>query len=88
MTKYEAENIKQYTIRYWGKTRLITTKDFIANAIDSPWLYSVHWKNETWVQQAKQDCSNRIRDVTAELNNLKTAFKLLESIEPETTEDI
>ena len=45
-------------------------------------------EKETWVQQAKQDCSNRIRDVTAELNNLKTAFKLLESIEPEITEDI
>lgn len=88
MTKYEAENIKQYTIGYGGKSRLITTKDFIANAINSPWLYSVHWKNETWVQQAKQDCSIRIRDVTDELNNLKTAFKLLESIESEIIEDI
>lgn len=77
MTKYEAETKKQYLVN--GKLR--TAKQFIEYNINTTWLYSIHWKNESWIKSAKVDCLDRIASVKKDLNCLEASFKLLESIE-------
>ena len=79
MTQYEAEHEKKYIHPVTG--RVITARSYIAASINDFWMYSMHWKDETWVEQAKQDVLVRIEQVTKDLKNLKKAQKLLDQIE-------
>ena len=75
MNKFEAETYRQFT-GYSGEQ--ITLKEWIAAEINSSWIYSAHWKDETWVQQAKNDCLSRIDTVKKDLDSL---YKVLVEIE-------
>ncbi len=78
MTKYEAETSKVY----FSAGCLITAKAKIASAIDDSWIYSMHWKDDTWVDQARDACINRIDSLRWELSQLESAMELIKSIEP------
>jgi len=78
MNKYEAEYKKQYVSSSDG---LITAKQKIATVINSTWLYSMHWKDDTWIEQAKSDVQKRIIEVTKDLALLNQAELLLNEIE-------
>lgn len=77
MTEFEAATKKDYLLN----GELITAYDFIVAVINTDWIYSSHWEPEIWKQQAIQDCNYRIKQITAELNDLNKALKLLNSIE-------
>ena len=77
MNKYEAEVKKQYS-HVDGK--LVTAKEKIAYAINDEWIYSMHWKNDTWITQASRDLQKRISFNVREYNLLKQAEELLNSI--------
>lgn len=78
MTKFEAETYRQYT-GYNGKK--ITLKEWIANQVNSSWLYSIHWKDSSWVEQAKEDCLSRIDYVKKDLDSLYKALSELNAID-------
>lgn len=78
MTKFEAETYRKFT-GYNG--RKITLKEWIALQINSTWIYSEHWKQETWVKQAKADCLHRINLVKKDLDSLHKALSEIEKIE-------
>ena len=78
LSKYTAENKKQYS-HLDGD--IVTAKYKIAFAINSSWIYSMHWKDDTWVEQAKKDMEKRLQLITKELNLLIQANELLNSIE-------
>lgn len=78
MNKYEAEHKKQYSHK---DGTLITAKHKIASAVNDSWIYSYHWKNDTWLEQAQEDLTQRIANVTTDLNRLNQAQSLLNSIE-------
>jgi hypothetical protein len=77
MTKFEAETNKVFR----GRLGPITAKEKIANAIDDRWIYSSHWKQDDWVEQAKVDLIGRICEVKEELDQLLEARILLDSID-------
>jgi len=78
MTKFEAETDRHY---FHSNSQFKTTKERIAYYINSNWIYSAHWKDETWVEQAKEDCLTRIDQVQKELNELKLAMIIIENID-------
>ncbi|MEQ1636690.1 MAG: hypothetical protein ABL903_08350 [Methylococcales bacterium] len=78
MTKFEAETYRKFT-GYNGEQ--VTLKEWIANQIDSSWLYSHHWKEITWVEQAKEDCQSRISQVKKDLDSLYNALTELKKID-------
>lgn len=80
MTKFAAETRK---IQKDGD--LITLKDWIANQINTSWIYSSHWQDETWVEQAKEDCLSRIDTVKKDLASLYEALSILEAIDGSNT---
>ena len=41
----------------------------------------MHWKDETWIEQAKKDIQDRLQSVAEEHNLLLQANELLNSIE-------
>lgn len=77
MEKYEAEYKKQYS-HIDGS--IVTARDKIAYAINDQWIYSLHWKKDTWIEQAKRDLKKRTEETKADLNLLKQASELLNSI--------
>jgi hypothetical protein len=77
MKLHEAVTKKIYRIN----GNLVTTKELVAFHINTSWKYSNYWKNETWVEQAKEDCLNRINSKQKELNNLQLAMLLLRDIQ-------
>ena len=78
LSKYTAENKKQYS-HLDGD--IVTAKHKIAFAINTSWIYSMYWKEDTWVEQAKKDMEKRLQLITKELNLLIQANELLNSIE-------
>lgn len=80
ITKYQAEHDKKYIHPSSGRL-LITAKEFIQFSINNNWIYSMHWNDDTWVEDAKVDCQHRINDLKKELNLLNKSKKILESIE-------
>ena len=78
MKKYQAEINRSFA---GPNGTLITAKAKIAREIDSEWKYSWHWKDDTWVEEAKRDCLHRINCVKSDLHSLEMAMKILESIE-------
>ena len=78
LSKYTAENKKQYS-HLDGD--IVTAKHKIAFAINTSWIYSMHWKDDTWVEQAKKDMEKRLQLIAKELNLLIQANELLNSIE-------
>ena len=78
LSKYTAENKKQYS---HVNGDIVTAKHKIAFAINTSWIYSMHWKDDTWVEQAKKDMEKRLQLITKELNLLIQANELLNSIE-------
>ena len=77
MTKYEAETKKQYS----ANAVLVTAKNKIAHYIDSRWIYSMHWKKESWVEQARIDLKKRQAEIAEVHNKLLLAQQMLDSIE-------
>jgi uncharacterized protein CbrC (UPF0167 family) len=77
MTKFEAEYKKDFIVN----GRNATAKEKIAYFINSNWIYSKDWNDENWVNSAKEACIQRIKAVTDDLNDLRQAIKLLDSIE-------
>ena len=78
LSKYTAENKKQYS---HVNGDIVTAKHKIAFAINTSWIYSMHWKDETWIEQAKKDIQDRLQSVAEEHNLLLQANELLNSIE-------
>ena len=76
MTKYEAETKKQYL----ANTGLITAKNKIAHCIDGRWIYSMHWKKESWVEQARIDLKKRQEELYKVHNELLLAQQMLDNI--------
>jgi len=70
---YELTYVKQYSLN----GRLITGRELAANAINTNWIYSSHWKEETWIKDAKNDCISRIMDIEKELIKLKNILRIL-----------
>jgi len=77
MTKFEAEYHKKYIVC----GNLVSARDKIAYHINCNWIYSAHWKDETWISQASQDCNTRIDEVKRQLNELFVARKMIDDIE-------
>jgi hypothetical protein len=80
MTKFEAETYKQFA-GYNGEQ--ITLKEWIAAQVNDSWIYSAHWKDESWVKQAKNDCLSRIDTVKKDLYSLYRALEKIEKIDAE-----
>lgn len=78
MNKYEAEYKRQYS---HVDGSLVTAKEKIAYAINDDWIYSMHWKDETWINQAKEDLQTRFNANAKEFNQLKQAEELLNDID-------
>lgn len=83
MTRFEARYDKLYTSRVMGRDFKITTWEKIASIINSAWIYSRYWKNDTWVEQAKVDLAKRVSYVEEDLRELREAKRMLDSIEDE-----
>ena len=79
MTKYEAEIKKQYV----HGNNLVTAKQKIAFTLNDTWIYSIHWKNDTWIDQAKVNLQDRLRENAKDLEGLQMAETLLNTIEKE-----
>jgi len=79
MNKFEAETKKQYTYQ----NLLVTAKKKVGLLIDDSWYYSMHWKNDTWVEQAKRDLKKRLKENKEEKKLLKVAKYILNEIEDE-----
>jgi len=77
MTKFESETYRVYSDDNGNR---ITLKEFIANQINSSWIYSAHWNDETWVHQARNDCLYRIDSAKKDLESLHTALKEIEKL--------
>jgi len=77
MTKFEAEYKKDYFIC----GTLVSARDKIAYHINSNWIYSAHWNDDTWVDQASKDCNERIDQVKKELSGLMAARNMIDNIE-------
>jgi hypothetical protein len=77
MNKFEAENKKEYLIQ----NDLVTAKEKIAYCVNSDWFYSMYWKDDTWVEQAKADCITRLDYVEKEFADLQIAMRILNEIE-------
>ena len=84
MNKFEAETKKQYS---HVNGTITTARNKIAYAINTDWIYSMHWKRDTWVEQAKRDLEKRLMANSKDYNLLKQAQELLESIDKEPTHD-
>lgn len=69
-----------YNKNYSRGDRQVTLRDKVSRLINSSWIYSRHWKHETWVEQAKVDCASRIVEVSQELKQLELAKELLDSV--------
>lgn len=76
ISKFEAEHVANHLT----SGRFKTIKDEIAMAVNDTWLYSMHWNNDTWLDQAEQDIMSRICEVEEDLTSLNNAFKLLSRI--------
>mgnify|MGYP006995616209 CR=1 FL=1 len=77
MTKYEAETKKQYS----ANAILVTAKNKIAHYIDGRWIYSMHWTENDWVEQARKDLKKRQGKLAKKHNELLLAQQMLDSIE-------
>jgi hypothetical protein len=60
---------------------LITLREKAANVINTNWIYSLYWKDETWHEEALSDCNDRISELKKELQGLESIKKILESVE-------
>jgi len=82
MDKNEAETIKKYPgFAIFTKTPcLVTLKKAVSVIINTEWIYSLHWSEKTWVEDAKKDCKKRIEDVRKDLRDLESALMKLEDI--------
>ncbi len=78
MHKYDAATKKQYI--GWDN-ELITAKEKLAQCINDRWIYSMHWKEDTWVEQARKDLIKRQQECIEEQKMLSAAYEILQSIE-------
>ena len=77
MNKYEAENKKQYLNK---DNDLVTAKRKLSYLIDNEWFYSMHWKDDTWIEQAAKDLERRKTYNRKEADELKSAEFILNEI--------
>ena len=49
----------------------------LANLINDDWYYSIHWKDDTWRDQAKEDIKRAMVYANNRVKNLNKANKLL-----------
>ena len=54
-----------------------TMRRKLANLINDDWLYSMHWKEDTWRYQAKEDIKRAMVYANKRVVELKKADKLL-----------
>lgn len=82
MNKFESLYKKQYSgiNPFSRESCLITAREKVASIINDSWIYSVYWKNETWVEQAIEDLQKRKIANAKEAELLRTAEYILNDI--------
>lgn len=80
MTKYEATYVKKYNLD--GEDAPVTLRVLCAYYINNNWIYSHHWTDESWIDQAKKDGRKRLHQLKTELRNLESILSLLDEVEP------
>ncbi len=81
MTLFEATYNNKYVVR--GRDNLVSAKDKIASCINSTWVYSMHWKIDSWHIQAKEDLNTEIIAAKERIRELEQAKSILNKIEME-----